>query len=252
MLEAAVLIPDADNPGICTFEVNGDTSQARGSLDVGAGTPYQLVPVLQNNLVARGAANTNSSVEDSELQLTGEVDVRLNLPDSVREAMGPGFDGEALPLSYTLPIASNSMAPGELLAVPMPAIPAEYAIALQPAIGSGQLIESSVDIVFKATRTGNSVGKVGVIESREFRFPITLCDGCAVLSCTNCQADGTCEPGTEIYADVCGSAQDVLSRFDPDNCAAAPFDPTTGGGGDGGDGSTGLPPSPGTGEPTTG
>lgn len=233
----------------CIFDAQGDVFISRGLLDVAAGTPYVLGPVLLNNLQARGAANTNSQVEDSELQLTGEVDVKLVLPSEIEDAMGPGSDGEPLPLSYTLATASDSLGPGESAAIPIPVIPAEYATALAAAVPPGDLVESRVELIYHATRTGNSRGNIGEIDSRVYTFPIGLCSGCMIVNC-DCSS-GSCEPGTESFATQCGRAQDQAGSLDPSDCSAGVGAVGSSSGDDGAE-STTLPPSPGTGQPTDG
>jgi hypothetical protein len=202
---------------------------------VSAGTAYFLAPVLRNNLTASTTKGSNTGVEDGELQLLSPVDVTWHLPGDVVDRMGPGRDGERLPLSFPVAIATDSLPPGALYVAGFEAVPAEYAAALVPAIDPGDPQVLTVEIVFHATRTGNSRGNVGVIDSRVYEFPITLNNSGFVESCV-CAA-GECQPETIRYALTCGYAQDVTVSGD-DPCAVA----TSEGSSSGGDSSTTIPP----------
>lgn len=229
----------------CTFMLEPDVFHARGSFDVATGSLYTIFPVLSNNLAVRQQM-TNSGVNDSELQLASNVDITLNLPSDVRDAMGTGTDGSALPLSFQSNLATQSLNPGDLMGAHIPVIPPEYAVALQSAVGTDELVDVTVDVVYHATRTGNSRGNTGVLDSRAFTFPITLCNGCTVVACS-CDENDECVTGTEVFGGFCSPGSDFVPSM-PFDCAN-PFAGSSGTG-TGGDESTsvGLPPDP---PPTT-
>ncbi|MEX1368147.1 MAG: hypothetical protein AB1Z98_33770 [Nannocystaceae bacterium] len=193
----------------CLYEEDTDIRIASGLLDVSAGDPYVLAPLLLNNLPSRAANANNSGVDDSELQLTSTVDITLRVPSAVARERGTGADGRAVPLSYEASIATDSLPPGDMYVTRFDAIPAELAVSLAAAIAPGESVDVVAEIEFHATRTGNSRGRVGVIDSRVYEFPITLCNGCMVTRC-ECSADDVCIAGTEeAHELVCGRAQDV-------------------------------------------
>lgn len=192
---------------VCMYDLDSDVFRFAGRMDVRAGDSYELAPVLMNNLPARTASSNNSGVDDSELQLTSSVDITLHLPSDVVADMGPGPDGERLPLSYSVPIATDSLGPGDLYAPLVEIVPQEYSQALAAAIAPGDEVQLSVDIQSHATRTGNSRGNVGVIDARLYSFPIELCNGCMVGYC-ECTSTNECVTSTELFYTVCGSVQD--------------------------------------------
>jgi len=215
-----------DTSTSCTWP-DDNSSLRSGELDVAVGGAYTLAPELFNNLQARGTS-TNSGVDDSELRLDPTVDITLNLPGYVADAMALGPDGQALPLSYGATIASDSLAPGSSFVPLVKVIPFEHSTALASAIAPGEKAQVSVDLVFHATRTGNSRGNVGVIDSRAYRFPIELCNGCMLNSCL-CDGGDECVPDTEVYLGLCFVGQDA-SLTNPASCSSAlpPLGTTTG------------------------
>lgn len=237
---------DPNEQGIVQCEYNsGGPVRTSGRFDVRTGVAYQMAPVVLNNLAARVNAS-NTGVNDSELQLMSEVDIRLNVPSEVRDAMGTDDAGNALPLTFTANIATDSIGPSDEFVAILDVIPADYAVAFQEGIAYGDEVDASVDIIFHATRTGNSRGNAGVLDSRRYSFPISLCNGCLVFSCT-CDTNDECELGSETFWGHCGVGADVFG----DGFSCSDPLPATGTGattGDMDDGSTSLPPDP---PPTT-
>ncbi len=203
----------------CQWMAGGLTLPS-GSLDVRSLGPYQMAPVLLNNLLPQAEANNNSSTDNTELQLTDRIDITLNLPSDI------SID---LPSAYTLPNSTISLSAGDQIVPLIDAIPADYTAALADAMSgmeSSERVNASVDIVFHATRSANRRGRAGVIDSRAFTFPIELCYGCLLELCT-CN-DGACisEPQNDRYFGRCGRAQDADLIGQAFECAAA-FPPST-------------------------
>jgi hypothetical protein len=199
--------PTVEDEG-CVFDPNSQIIVYRGRLDVAWGTGYLLGVVLSNNLVATTQEGSNTGVEDGDLQLSSPVDVTLHVPRDVADRMGPGPDGQPLPLSFEVPIATSTLRPETEYGMGLVAVPREYAMAFAAAIDPGEEVDITIEVVFHATRTSNTRGNLGVIDSPPFEFPITLVNGGLVAAC-RCDELGRCEPGTEQPALLCGYAQDV-------------------------------------------
>lgn len=202
----------------CEFEVGGEISILSGTLDVSAGDPYVLAPVLLNNLPSRAVGSTNSGVDDSELQLVSPVDITLNVPSEIARERGLSAAGDAVPLSYGQPIATDSIAPGDETTIVMTIVRPEVSESLAAAIEPGQRVQITAEIQFSASRSGNARGNLGVVDARLYTFPIVLCNGCMVTRC-ECDASDSCVPGTESFERECLRAQDSAIT-DPPFCEA--------------------------------
>ncbi len=205
----------------CDFELGGTISVTSGLLDVSAGHGYLLGPILLNNLVSRTSSVTNSGAQNGELQLTGAIDIQLNLTSEIAADFDASSD---LSRSYVVRTGSDSMGPGDELLLPLEVLPGEYAVDLATALAGAAPTDrflSSLDIVFHATRAGNSRGNIGVIDSRVYNFPVQLCNGCARTSCGG------------DYLTTCDRAQDPMLTTALDCSGNMPV------------GTTGVPPTTG-------
>lgn len=202
-------VPPEVEEDSCTWSADSSVHVASGRLDVAWGSlsSYHLAVVLLNNLLTGTTEGSNTGVEDGELQLESPVDITLRVPRDIVDRMGPGSDGEPLPLSFGVPIATDSLPPGARYVAGLDVVPAEYAEAFAAALEPGDEVQIVAEIVFSATRTGNSRGNLGVIEARAYEFPITLVEGDFAVAC-ECNDAGECEPGTGVPSLLCGNAQD--------------------------------------------
>jgi len=198
LIVSHVAVADAREEG-CTWDPEGE-SLLRGTFYVGGGTAYLLSPVLVNNLASSTREGSNTGIEDGDLQLASPVDVTLRLPPEIRDRLD-------VDLSLPVSVATLTLAPESSTVVGIEAVPADLAAAISNAMEPGEQAELIVEVVFRATRTANSRGNVGVIESPPFEFPVTLINGFVVGGC-ECDG-GACIPGSEVPAVVCGYAQDV-------------------------------------------
>lgn len=220
----------------CEFTVPAREYRPSGILDLSLGSAYRLNLEVSNQLVSQKAMMTNSSIDNSEMQISG-VDVVLtssHRPDVIETLAD---ESEAL-VDFSPPVPTNSIGGGDLLEVSAIAIPAATATRLaEIRIGEARLageeasaefmaanpgatpeqlagvVANAQDVVLfqgetytaavtvRALRTGNAIANVGEIESREFRFPIEVCWGC-LLSCHTCEEsvdrDGDGTPETVV------------------------------------------------------
>ena len=207
----------------CLIDGSNDTIRSQGTLDLQFETPYVMPVILFNQLQGQTAMMTNNQVDNGELQLIS-ADVTLSMPQAedlladIAEE-NPAFVDFTVDLS-SISLASNGRTPVRVQVVSQPA-----AAALARAIRNDSSLtvlaqpRLLVTTTFHARRTGNRVGKVGEIDSREFTFPIDLCLGC-LYSCQGCDEENfqacaggspdTSMPGAAASYYHCGNAQDFL------------------------------------------
>lgn len=211
-----VLYSPAFQQGECSAVAGSSTFLQKGLLDVGYGTGYTLPIVLFNNLSSRPGNTSSSGVENGELQLQG-VDVTLSMPQAPDVIRQLAAEDSAL-IEFATPLPSVSLAPSQETGVLVDVVTQSASIALRQAI-LDNLDETArptlvAEVVFHATRTGNSTGSVGVLDSRAYQFPIDLCIGCLRVTCETCP-DGQC-PADPQFTGICGNAQD--STLVPNLC----------------------------------
>lgn len=204
-----VLFVPAFGSYTCTADPQSDVSLQRGALDLAYETGYTLPVLLHNNLISRSSMGTNNQVEDGELQLR-DVDIVLSMPDApevIRQVEGedPSF------VSFTAVLPANSLPPDSTTGVLVDVISSQAAPVFAQAFADNlEPVDHPilvVTLVFHATRTGNSRGSLGVIDSREYTFPIELCQACIGVVCSSCP-DEVCPAGSAVSG-VCGNAQDL-------------------------------------------
>lgn len=207
-----VLIVDrspAWEQGECSADPNSNEILQSGVLDVAHGTAYTVPVVLVNNLRAR-STKTSSGVDDSEIQLR-DVDVTLSMQQSPEvlervSAEDPSF------VSFSATLASQSLAGGEETGVLVEAISDGASRAFRDAmvelLPEGARPTVIATLTFHATRSGNARGRLGVVDAREYTFPIRLCLGCLGTSCETCPEE-SCPP-SPTFVGVCGNAQDGI------------------------------------------
>ncbi len=163
--------------------------------------------IVLNNTEPRDTSN--AGIDTNEMQLLS-VDVELSMPQAP-DVIDAIRDRDESLLDFNAPLATNSLPAGATQGVAVEVIPQLTAQALAELIPTQFSLDSRLTIeatvVFHASRSGNGVGKVGEIDSRDFTFPIRLCFGCLVW-CGGC-LDGECPLDATGWAGgICGNAQD--------------------------------------------
>lgn len=223
--------PAWSTPGECLVDGSNDTGMSSGILDVAVGTPYEMPVVLLNQLQGQTAMMTNNQIDNGELQLIA-ADVVLSMPqqqDVIDDIAGdnPGA------VDFTVDISTISLGGQERQGFLIEVVPQATTVALASAFrGHPDLNEQSrpkliAEVIFRARRTGNRVGKVGEIESRSFKYPIELCLGCLITcgACSDQARTETCviartsaiagtpnpdAPLAPVVGGICGNAQDFF------------------------------------------
>jgi hypothetical protein len=202
-----VLGSPAFEEGECTANAGTSEFLQRGLIDVGADTRYTLPVVLLNSL--RSRTTTNTGVDNGELQLR-DVDVTLSMPQAP-EVIAQVEDENPAFVEFSSPLPTISLPPGTETGVLVDVVTRMASASLRQAILDNLDATAEpilvANIVFHATRTGNSAGNVGVIDARAYSFPIDVCIDCLVtcLTCPNaqCPVDYTVQDG------LCGNRQDT-------------------------------------------
>jgi hypothetical protein len=171
--------------------------------------------IIYNNLASTNAEGNDTQIENAEVQLL-DADIRLEMPqdDTIIDALEA--ENQAL-VEFKVNMPTNSIEPAERHAILLEVVTPSTTAAMRPLIREGYCggggdcdvrIELLAHVVVNAKRTGSS-DKFGIIHTREFTYPIDLCDGC-LGSCELCPG-GVCPPGgvTEWIGGVCGNAQDA-------------------------------------------
>jgi hypothetical protein len=206
--------PDAEDGGFksCSVDPASDTYLPRGLLDISFYSAYDMPGIIFNNLLPTAASDNSSGIPNAEVQMI-DADVRLAMPQAEDVIDGVEAQDEAL-VKFSVNMASNSIEAGERHGILVEVVTPETTEALEGqvlgAYGSGVKIELLANVVINAKRAGGSGGKLGLIQTREFTFPIDLCHGC-LRSCLACPG-GVCPPEgvTDWFGGVCRNAQDAL------------------------------------------
>lgn len=194
----------------CIVDPETEAGLLRGTLDVTQGTPYLMPAAVLNNLATQSEGDNNAGIITNEIQITG-ASVKLSsaqAPEMIDQLKAtPGL------VDFDVDVASVSVLPGEVAGFAVEVISqeasrqmGEYLLATHGP--DAQLIVLAT-VVFHGLRAGTTVGKIGIIDAREFSFPIQLCQGC-LLDCSACPDEMLCTitPG-EFSGGVCGNAQDL-------------------------------------------
>jgi hypothetical protein len=200
--------PAWPDDGSCFVDPSTDTTLGGAVLDVSFGSPYLLPLVLQSRLQSRVG---NAGIDTSQIQLR-DADIELSLPQVPEIIEALRDESDAL-VEFTIPLPSNAIEAGERHGVAVEAIssPASWALAEQLSQGfpdQNVKLTVIVDVVVHALRSGNTAGTLGVIDSRTFSFPVSICSGC-LISCAACEG-GVCPTSEVMYSGgICGNAQDA-------------------------------------------
>lgn len=203
-------VPIWPGAGECLADPSEATHYTRGTLDLAFTTPYMMPLVLQNQVLSKVPMTSNSGVDDGELQLIG-ADVTLRMPQS-RAVLDRASAANENFVDFSVDLATSSLPSGGEQGVLVEVVSQPASAALAAAVRS-ELSEDArptllVDVVFRARRTGNKVGKVGEIEARVFTFPIQLCFNCLYTAIACPDGMPPQNDNGQILGGVCGNAQD--------------------------------------------
>jgi len=206
-----VLMVPAWEDGGCAVPTTADAALPYGTLDLAFGTPYAMPALLLNNTADQAAGDNNSGIVTNEVQLL-DVDVDLSMAQAP-DVIDALRDMDEAFVSFNVPLSTNSLAPGQITGVLVEVIPQQTAVAMGELVlaqfGAAAKLTVEASVVFHASRSGNTVGKVGGVDSREFSFPISVCFDC-LRSCATCPG-AECPVGATSFAGgVCGNAQDLV------------------------------------------
>jgi hypothetical protein len=167
---------------------SGSDFYSSGMLDVSMKQGYILHPLLVNNLPA--SVSRDNQPERNILQLLG-IKVSIDLRDV------PGSYPDAL-LNFSS-LASGSLLPGATMYTSVQGVQDALAGFLAPVLPKN----IQPQIVLKLRAVADHGG--WKIESKQFLFPLTLCNGCLVDFRATCPADAK---DTSVITNPCGLPQD--------------------------------------------
>jgi hypothetical protein len=211
IVERALAITPGDDGLACTVEDDGETGLSRDVLDASFASGYAAAFTVKNNLNQTTVTGTNSGVEASEMKLT-DVIVELTMPSDPDVISGVASMDGAL-TKFSVPIGSSSFS-GQDTYSSFVVVPAESISAIGAQMAASGVTDTTMimSVVYRALRSSNTgVGQSGVVESRSFELPITVCLGC-LRSCVGVGSGGCtqeeCDSGQFLGAGgVCGNAQ---------------------------------------------
>ncbi|MBC8069060.1 MAG: hypothetical protein IAG13_12060, partial [Deltaproteobacteria bacterium] len=198
------------SPGLgddCTVAPGGDTALSSGVLDVLFETPYLMSAVLLNNTPSQASNANNTGVVTNEIKLL-RAEVKLDSPSAPDL-----FDGmDRNNYEFSVPLQTISMPPQTEQGLSVQVVPRVTSTALLGVLQGydpGTRITIRANVEFVGSRSGNDVGRVGEVKSRDFSFPIEICEGC-LLDCSGCPGR-VCTPeilSMGVTVGPCGNAQD--------------------------------------------
>jgi hypothetical protein len=202
--------------GDCVVDAGQNTGMLSGTLDLSFGTPYMMPAILVNQLAPQQAGNQNSGIDNSEVQLSS-ADVDLELPQAPDIIGGLSEINDAL-VDFRVPLATVSIPGGARHGVAVEVVPRATALALAEDVarfqpdtpiveGAPTVLRLLANVTFNASRTGNTSGRIGTVQSRTFSFPIDVCIGC-MIDCSTCPGR-TCPENPIWEGFICGNAQDA-------------------------------------------
>jgi hypothetical protein len=210
------LVPLWPGPEQCEIGATAEEGMPFGRLDVAFDTPYLMPGILLNNSATQATNDNNTGVVSNEIEIK-DADVTIDSPQAP-ELLA---DLEGSLLSFTVPLATTSLKPGDEVGIAVEVLPLSTVQALRTKLRTlpkGAKLTVRAKVAVNGSRSGNDVGKIGKIKARDFLFPIQLCDGEHCLAyCDGCPGGECPVPLTnEFSGGVCGNAQDF--PVTPDGC----------------------------------
>lgn len=172
----------------CVVTADDAIYRSQGVLDVSLGAGYVLFPLLRNDLPSKKPAEDLSDRPEPNQLHMREFRVKLDL-GSTPNSTSPGE------LSFSRP-TSGVLLPGDKRASAVEIIPDDVVTKLKVASGARPMVIAEVTAVAES-------GEGDVYESLPFYYPVSLCNGCLVVTL------GTCPTSTTASdSNVCGLPQD--------------------------------------------
>lgn len=172
----------------CVVTTDDAIYRSQGVLDVSLGAGYVLFPLLRNDLPSKKLASDQSDKpEPNQLHLR-EFRVELDLGSTANTVLPDE-------LKFSRP-TSGVLLPGGKRASAVELIPDDVVKKLKVASGARPMVIAEVKAVAES-------GEGDVIESLPFYYPVSLCNGCLVVTLSTCPTSATAET-----SNVCGLPQD--------------------------------------------
>jgi hypothetical protein len=193
-------------PGQCVIKAEGDTSVlSQGLLDLSFGTSYQGFMVWGNQMVARGS-NDLVRTENNRVALTS-ADVSVQLTD------GSEINAFSIPASGFADPTTGGLPGYGFVAVPL----VDYKTGVKAYNAGKRTVVSKVRI-FGQTLGGSDV------QSNEFTYVISLCNGCTIsfsaANQDNTQPGPNCLLAAQATTTASSTTQPcILGQDFPVNCA---------------------------------
>ena len=203
---AGVLAPEED----CSYSSSSEVFLLDGAYDISPGTddvcqkPYQAGLQVNSFLIARGSPQGPPPRAETAILQMNTAEVSLKAVDGSLIAIGGG----KLPNPFSVtthatifPAADNS--PGRAVAS-VELIPAAYAQHLAKFASPQQTITADI------TLFGRTTGGID-IETADFQFPISICDGC--LTMCQAQLDALDDTQRDVILAGCQDNASADGRF---------------------------------------
>ncbi|MFO0636230.1 MAG: hypothetical protein U0168_25640 [Nannocystaceae bacterium] len=204
-----LMAPLWNDDGDCGVTDSTD-AMLQGTLDLSFGTPYIMPALLYNQTLKQNAAKKNTGTMSNELQVI-DATVSLQIPQAPEIISDLRAQDDAL-VHFDVPLSTNSIPPQSTAGVLVEIVPQQTAVALATAVtekfGAAARVTLRADVQFHASRSGNTVGRVGEIDARAFSFPVSLCLGC-LIDCSTCPDQMCPAQASSFNGGVCGNAQDL-------------------------------------------
>jgi len=172
----------------CVVTTDDTIYRSQGVLDVSLGAGYVLFPLLRNDLpTKKPAEDISDRPEPNQLHMR-EFRVKLDL-GSTPHSVPPGE------LTFSRP-TSGVLLPGDKRASAVEIIPDDVVKKLKVASGARPMVIAEIKAVAES-------GEGDVYESLPFYYPVSLCNGCLVVTLGACPTSAAADD-----SNVCGLPQD--------------------------------------------
>lgn len=182
--------------------------QGRGVMDValvsdGALTGYRMFPLLQNDLPVRG-----EGTEPNRISLSS-FNVRLHLEPGAPVEIASLF--AAGDIKFSSPWSGTIQPGGGLLSASVPVVPAEIARQIR----ASHVLESISGVEMTAYLRAKGETLAETVDSREFAFPIHVCQGCLIANVQDCpyaavNKGNVCNVAQDEPVDCCTDGVDMF------------------------------------------
>jgi hypothetical protein len=190
---------------MCVFPAPGTDAVVllAGALDVRVASTYSAGLILGNQIVRRGDED-KIRTETSRIHLyAADVSILDSGQSVIQRADGADASFEVPVTGFVDPGSSSEPGYGTAVAL---LIDSDTSAQLKSQIGPRGRTDIIVSIIVRGRTLGGSE-----IESGEFQFPITVCDGCLLSSKSEADDPASPEPDCDAATDItcpCSSGQD--------------------------------------------